>query len=185
MPPPDNGNQKIPFAQLVAVEKVGENTYRSKALAFAPAGSKRTYGGHVYMQACYAAAQTVGKDFVLHVSQFSTASWSVAGSDHSHGQHGVVCFRHRTAPFCTHTETRLTCFAAECDRLVSYCRQSQRTIHVSYSNDPGWWHLNQRRRRDTGKRSRHLLYLHLFIQACACQKALCWWKTTLTDLMDV
>lgn len=67
MPPPDNGNEKIPFAQLVALEKIEANTYRSKALAFAPAGSNRTYGGHVYMQACYAAAQTVGKDFVLHV----------------------------------------------------------------------------------------------------------------------
>lgn len=68
MPHPDNGNEKIPFAQLVALEKIEANTYRSKALAFAPAGGNRTYGGHVYMQACYAAAQTVGKDFILHVS---------------------------------------------------------------------------------------------------------------------
>ena len=67
MPPPDNGNEHIPFTQLVALDKIDENTYRSKALAFAPAGGNRTYGGHVYMQACYAAAQTVGKEFVLHV----------------------------------------------------------------------------------------------------------------------
>lgn len=68
MPPPDNGNVKIPFTELVALEKIEAGTYRSKELAFAPAGGNRTYGGHVYMQSCYAASQTVGKDFVLHVS---------------------------------------------------------------------------------------------------------------------
>lgn len=67
MPPPDNGNEKIPFTKLIALDKISADTFRSTALAFAPAGGARTYGGHVYMQACYAAAQTVGKDFVLHV----------------------------------------------------------------------------------------------------------------------
>lgn len=67
MPSLDNGNEKIPFSQLVALDKIEANTFRSKALAFAPAGGQRTYGGHVYMQACYAAAQTVEKGFVLHV----------------------------------------------------------------------------------------------------------------------
>ena len=69
MPPPNNGNSKTPFTQLVALEKIEANTYRSTSLAFAPAGGNRTYGGHVYMQACYAAAQTVGNDFILHVRQ--------------------------------------------------------------------------------------------------------------------
>ena len=68
MPPPDNGNEHIPFTQLIALEKLGANTFRSIALAYGPAKGNRTYGGHVYMQACYAAAQTVPKDMVLHVS---------------------------------------------------------------------------------------------------------------------
>jgi acyl-CoA thioesterase len=68
MPPPDNGNEYIDFTKLIALEKLGANVFRSKALAFGPANGNRTYGGHVYMQACYAAAQTVPKDMVLHVS---------------------------------------------------------------------------------------------------------------------
>lgn len=74
MPPPDNGNEYIPFTQLIALEQISRNTYRSKALAFGPAGGNRTYGGHVYMQACYAAAQTVPGDMVLHVSSFTDLS---------------------------------------------------------------------------------------------------------------
>lgn len=69
MPPPDNGNEYIDFTKLIALEKLGANVFRSKALAFGPANGNRTYGGHVYMQACYAAAQTVPKDMVLHVSR--------------------------------------------------------------------------------------------------------------------
>ena len=68
MAPPENGNEYIPFTQLIALEKLSSNTYKSTALAFGPAGANRTYGGHVYMQACYAAAQTIPKDMVLHVS---------------------------------------------------------------------------------------------------------------------
>jgi acyl-CoA thioesterase len=68
MPPPDNGNEYIDFTQLIKLEKLGANVFRSIALAFGPAQGNRTYGGHVYMQACYAAAQTVPKDSVLHVS---------------------------------------------------------------------------------------------------------------------
>lgn len=76
MPPPDNGNEYISFARLIALEPISSDVYRSKALAFGPAQGNRTYGGHVYMQACYAAAQTVAKGMVLHVS---TWSYSVLG----------------------------------------------------------------------------------------------------------
>ena len=72
MPPPENGNEYIDFTRLIALEKLGANVFRSTALAFGPAGGNRTYGGHVYMQACYAAAQTVRKDMVLHVSHSFT-----------------------------------------------------------------------------------------------------------------
>jgi len=67
MPPPANGNEYIPFTQLIALEPLSRHIYRSRALAFGPAGGDRTYGGHVFMQAAYAAAQTVGRGWVLHV----------------------------------------------------------------------------------------------------------------------
>lgn len=70
MAPPENGNEYIDFTKLIALEKISSSTFRSKSLAFGPANGNRTYGGHVYMQACYAAAQTVRKDMVLHVSMF-------------------------------------------------------------------------------------------------------------------
>ena len=68
MAPPDNGNEYISFTQLIALENITASVFRSKALAFGPADGNRTYGGHVYMQACYAAAQTVPKGMMLHVS---------------------------------------------------------------------------------------------------------------------
>ncbi|KAK5170269.1 uncharacterized protein LTR77_004855 [Saxophila tyrrhenica] len=66
MAPPENGNEKIDFTKLIALDKLDSTTFRSKALAFGPANGNRTYGGHVYMQACYAAAQTVPKGMALH-----------------------------------------------------------------------------------------------------------------------
>lgn len=75
MPPPENGNEYIDFAQLVALRKIDKDVFQSKALAFAPAGGNRTYGGHVFMQACYAAAQTVSKGMTLHVSRSNRSSF--------------------------------------------------------------------------------------------------------------
>lgn len=68
MGPPNDGNHHLPFVDLIALEKVDETTYRSTALPFSPGGSGRAYGGHVYAQAVWAAAQTVQADFVVHVS---------------------------------------------------------------------------------------------------------------------
>ncbi|KAI7500224.1 Thioesterase/thiol ester dehydrase-isomerase [Hortaea werneckii] len=59
----------LPFAQLVHLEQVDERTYRSTAPPFSPGGDVgigRAYGGHVYMQAAWAACQTVGSGFLLH-----------------------------------------------------------------------------------------------------------------------
>jgi len=67
MPPPHDGNEYLPFANMIALEKINEATYRSIALPFSPGGSGRAYGGHVYAQAVWAAAQTVSKGFVVHV----------------------------------------------------------------------------------------------------------------------
>lgn len=69
MPPPHNGNERLPFAQLVQLEKIDSNTFRSVALPFTPRGRPRdgdgknddgvAYGGHVFMQAAWAACRTV------------------------------------------------------------------------------------------------------------------------------
>lgn len=64
-----SGNQYLPFKELVALEQVDERTYRSIAPPFSPGGDVgvgRAYGGHVYMQAAWAACQTVGSGFLLH-----------------------------------------------------------------------------------------------------------------------
>ena len=67
MPPPHDGNEYLPFVDMLALEKINESTYRSIAMPFSPGGMGRAYGGHVYAQAVWAAAQTVGNGFVVHV----------------------------------------------------------------------------------------------------------------------
>lgn len=67
--PPHPGNTYLPFASLVALEKINNATYRSVAPAYAPGGPVgvgRSYGAHVYMQAAWAASQTVSPGFELH-----------------------------------------------------------------------------------------------------------------------
>ena len=67
------GNTYLPFVDLMRLETIDEVTFRSKAQPFCPGGTHirsagRAYGGHVYAQAAWAAAQTVPEGFVLHVS---------------------------------------------------------------------------------------------------------------------
>ncbi|KAF2147894.1 Thioesterase/thiol ester dehydrase-isomerase [Myriangium duriaei CBS 260.36] len=66
MAPPEDGNQYLPFVDLMDIEKINQVTYRSKALPYSPNSYGRAYGGHVYAQAVWAAAQTVDKGFVIH-----------------------------------------------------------------------------------------------------------------------
>lgn len=72
MPPPHDGNEYLPFVDLIKLEKIDEVTYQSVALPFSPGGrlrksKKRSYGGHVYAQAAWAACQTVEKGLLLFV----------------------------------------------------------------------------------------------------------------------
>lgn len=67
--PEHEGNTYLPFADLIKLEKIENRTFRSIASAFSPGGpvgAGRSYGAHVYMQAAWAAAQTVDKGFLLH-----------------------------------------------------------------------------------------------------------------------
>lgn len=65
------GNEYVPFIDLMRLETINDVTYRSTAQPFCPGGGivksmGRAYGGHVYAQAAWAAAQTVNGNFVLH-----------------------------------------------------------------------------------------------------------------------
>ena len=67
------GNTYLPFVDLMRLETINDATFRSTAQPFCPGGTHirsagRAYGGHVYAQAAWAAAQTVPEGFVLHVS---------------------------------------------------------------------------------------------------------------------
>jgi len=73
MPPQYPGNTYLSFVKLIELEQIDERTYRSTAPPFSPGGSvgsQRAYGGHVFMQAAWAACHTVPKGFLLHVSDF-------------------------------------------------------------------------------------------------------------------
>ncbi|KAK7514314.1 thioesterase-like superfamily-domain-containing protein [Phyllosticta citriasiana] len=61
-----NGNQYLPFAQLMRLDKVAEGTFKSTAKAFSPGGTTAAFGGHVYAQAAWAASQTVRRGFVVN-----------------------------------------------------------------------------------------------------------------------
>lgn len=58
----------VSFEELMKLEKIDDHTFRSVTRAYAPTGGQNgTYGGHVYAQAAWAAAQTVEDGFLLHV----------------------------------------------------------------------------------------------------------------------
>lgn len=71
IPVPPDGQD---FADLMALEKIGDNKFRSTSMP-CPGGPRvfdgklyiTTFGGHVYAQSAWAAAQTVEKGFVIHV----------------------------------------------------------------------------------------------------------------------
>ncbi|KAL0253094.1 hypothetical protein SLS55_010545 [Diplodia seriata] len=64
-----NGNRYIPFTELIRLQETaadGTSSFKSVAKAFAPGGGTAAYGGHVFAQAAWAAAQTVEDGFVVH-----------------------------------------------------------------------------------------------------------------------
>ena len=82
MPPPDDGNQLLPFVELMKLQKTGTTTYKSLTLPYSPGGQlpnavPRAYGGHVYAQAAWAASQTVDKGFLIYVCKCAVAAISI------------------------------------------------------------------------------------------------------------
>lgn len=85
MPFPQDGNTYLPFVELMKLEKIDEDTFRSIAQPFSPGGNHPrahgvAYGGHVYAQAAWAAAQTMSDGFVLHVCMHSLCATKVPSS---------------------------------------------------------------------------------------------------------
>lgn len=61
------GKEPTSWKKLMALKALGDDQFESLTPAWPPAPQKRTFGGHVYSQAVYAAAQTVDTGFVVHV----------------------------------------------------------------------------------------------------------------------
>lgn len=60
----------LPFDKVIELEKISDITFRSITKAYSPTGGQNgTYGGHVYAQSAWAAAQAVKEGFLLHVCQ--------------------------------------------------------------------------------------------------------------------
>lgn len=68
-------HQVLPFDKVIELEKIDDLTYRSVTQAYSPTGGENgTYGGHVYAQAAWAAAQTITEGLLLHVRSISRLS---------------------------------------------------------------------------------------------------------------
>jgi acyl-CoA thioesterase len=64
----DRQHRVLPFNEVMQLEKIDDGTFRSITKAYSPTGGENgTYGGHVYAQAAWAAAQTVDSGFLIHV----------------------------------------------------------------------------------------------------------------------
>lgn len=66
----DDQGRVLPFDQVMQLETIDDRTFRSVTKAYAPTGGENgAYGGHVYAQAAWAAAQTVEEGFLIHVGR--------------------------------------------------------------------------------------------------------------------
>lgn len=58
----------LPFDKVIELETIDAWLFRSKVKAYSPTGGENgTYGGHVFAQAAWAAAQTVAEGLLIHV----------------------------------------------------------------------------------------------------------------------
>lgn len=59
----------ISYPDSTGPEKI--ERFRSLAIPFNPGQGTRSFGGHVYAQAAYAASKTVGRGLVIHVRYYT------------------------------------------------------------------------------------------------------------------
>lgn len=59
----------LPFDKLIELEQIDELTFRSITRGYSPTGGENgTYGGHIFAQAAWAAAQTMKEGYLIHAS---------------------------------------------------------------------------------------------------------------------
>lgn len=135
----DRGNV-LPFDKVMQLEKIDDRTYRSIVKAYSPTGGENgTYGGHVYAQAAWAAAQTVDEGFLIH-----------------------VCFSVPTP----HAQTNMFTCLIERHRLVYARRQTNRALRLHGPQNSGRLQLlHSHCDRNASRRTRHNVHMHLFLQA--------------------
>jgi hypothetical protein len=61
----------VSMRRLMALENLGNDTYRSITPAWPPGNGTTAFGGHVYAQAAYAASKTVSRGMTIHVCMCS------------------------------------------------------------------------------------------------------------------
>jgi len=69
----------VPFTEVMALERLDDQTFRSCGPAYMTGGPERpnsAYGGHVYAQAALAAGRTVASGMVVHVCE-----WHCVGAE--------------------------------------------------------------------------------------------------------
>jgi acyl-CoA thioesterase len=67
----------LPFDKVIELERIDDNNFRSVTKAYSWTGGQNgTYGGHVYAQSAWAAAQTVKEGFLIHVG-LSICWWNL------------------------------------------------------------------------------------------------------------
>ncbi|KAF2793196.1 acyl-CoA thioesteras-like protein [Melanomma pulvis-pyrius CBS 109.77] len=105
----------LPFDQVMSLEKIDDQSFRSIVRAYSPTGGQNgTYGGHVYAQAAWAAAQTVDAGFLIH----NITGWfTLGGRPNEHFVYTVhkiqdgynYCTRSVTVTQATEKGTMFTC----------------------------------------------------------------------------
>ena len=66
----------LPFDKVIELERIDDWTFRSIVKAYSPTGGENgTYGGHVFAQAAWAAAQTVQPGYLIHVGSDMDAGY--------------------------------------------------------------------------------------------------------------
>jgi hypothetical protein len=134
----DNKHHVLPFDKIMELEKIDDRTFRSIVRAYSPTGGENgTYGGHVYAQAAWAAAQTVEAGFLIHVRKYCARS-SLSNVD----------------------------MFAEHHRLVYPRRSTNRTLRLHGPQNPGWLQLlHAICHCDSSSREGHYVHMYLFVQA--------------------
>ncbi|KAJ9659269.1 hypothetical protein H2201_007419 [Coniosporium apollinis] len=110
----ENGNVYATFADLMKLQRVDDHTFKSLTKAFSPGNETTAYGGHVFAQAVWAAAQTVKEGFVVH----NVTGWfTIAGNTAQPFAYTVRNVRDGKL-FCTRavdaSQARGVCFTCTC-----------------------------------------------------------------------